>query len=219
MSATLYSFRRCPYAMRARYALVTLGMTVELREVVLKSKPEALLQLGGRSTVPQLIDGEQRFPESLDIMFWALENTIDTKSAEQLWPRDAVKQAKILAWIRFNDHCFKQWLDRYKYADRHPECSEEFYRAKGERFLKRLNKRLSSSEYLLGDVLTLADIAVFPFIRQFAGVSRKWFEESEYSHLKKWLDTFLDSDCFKVVMKKYEPWKDGQAITNFPEPL
>ncbi|SBS27091.1 glutaredoxin 2 [Marinomonas aquimarina] len=218
MLAILYSFRRCPYAMRARYALVKLGTQVELREVVLKNKPEALLNLGGRSTVPQLLVGAQRFPESMDIMFWAIEHAKDQTMAEQLWPAQAQQQAKIRAWIGFNDHCFKPWLDRYKYADRHPEFPESYYRQKGERFLQRLETRLAHSPYLLGAQMTLADMAVFPFIRQFAGVNSQWFETSPYPHLKRWLTAFLQSDDFKTVMLKYPAWEEGQTPIYFPEP-
>lgn len=219
LPAILYSFRRCPYAMRARYAIATLGISVQLREVVLKNKPEALLSLGGRSTVPQLLVGGMRYPESLDIIHWALKNSPNVLLVEQLWPSDPQKQAKISAWIGFNDHCFKPWLDRYKYADRYPEQSESDYREKGERFLKRINQRLEHHDFLLGNHMTIADIAVFPFIRQFAGVDSYWFEASEYLHLKRWLKAFLEGEYFRVVMKKFSPWEEGQEILNFPEPL
>lgn len=163
MAAILYSFRRCPYAIRARYGLVLLGVQVQLREVILKNKPAELLALGGRSTVPQLVHEEERYPESLDIIFWALERASNRILVEQIWPSNKLQQAKIMAWVKYNDQCFKPWLDRYKYADRYPEHSEAYYREKAEVFLQRLDSRLSRSSYLMGPQMTLADIAVFPF--------------------------------------------------------
>lgn len=216
MTAILYSFRRCPYAMRARYMIATLNVSLQLREVVLKAKPEELLSLGGRSTVPQLIVDDQRYPESLDIMFWALRSSEESEVAELLWPSDVKSQANIMAWVRYNDECFKPWLDRYKYADRYPEHPESYYREKGERFLKRLDNRLSKQKYLRGDEMTLADIAIFPFIRQFAGVDRQWFDQSEYQSLKSWLMNFVDGERFQKVMTKYPAWQSNQQPTYFP---
>lgn len=218
MSGVLYSFRRCPYAIRARYTLATLLLTVEIREVVLKHKPAAFLALGGRSTVPQLLTDEGRFPESLDIIFWALKTSSNDKLVKQLWPSDPTLKAKIMSWITYNDHGFKSWLDRYKYADRYPEHTESYYRAKGERFLKRLDTRLKRSSYLLGEQMTIADIAIFPFIRQFAGVNSDWFETSGYIYLQNWLNQFLESDRFEMVMKKLPAWDESQEARYFPEP-
>ncbi|WP_417506178.1 glutathione S-transferase [Marinomonas gallaica] len=218
MSAVLYSFRRCPYAIRARYTLATLMLRVEIREVVLKHKPAALLALGGRSTVPQLLVDGDRFPESLDIIFWALKTSSNDDLVNQLWPTDPIVRAKIMSWIRFNDYCFKPWLDRYKYADRHPEQSESYYRDKGERFLKRLDTRLKHSTNLLGEQMTIADIAIFPFIRQFAGVNASWFEGSGYVYLQEWLNRILKSECFETVMVKLTAWDESQEVSYFPEP-
>jgi glutathione S-transferase len=214
----MYSFRRCPYAIRARYAIAVLGVSVELREVVLKSKPSALLSLGGRSSVPQLIDVDgTRYPESLDIIFWALSKSDDSIMSRTFWPESIVQKHRMMAWIKYNDRCFKYWLDRYKYADRFPEFSEEYYRNKGEIFLKRLNKRLEKRTFLFGDDCSLADIAIFSFVRQFAAVRPDWFELSDYTHTKIWLNGFLDSNVFKItVMKKELPWEAGQEAVFFP---
>lgn len=212
----MYSFRRCPYAMRARYVLATLKVSVELREVVLKKKPAALLQLGGRTTVPQLIDGLERYPESLDIIFWALKQAKDQALVKSLSPEEPIVQVKIRTWLNYNDQRFKYWLDRYKYADRYPECSESYYREKGAIFLKRLDARLSSRKYLMGDHQTIADIGIFPFIRQFASVNSDWFQQSEFTHLKRWLESYLQSECFEKVMFKYPVWDEAQEITHFP---
>lgn len=218
MLPVLYSFRRCPYAMRARYALAELGVSVYLREVLLKSKPQELLLLGGRSTVPQLIDLDgTRYPESLDIIFWSLARACDTQKADELWPKDSQKRYRIMSWVAYNDHFFKHWLDRYKYADRHPECSEAYYRGRGEVFLSRLEKRLENRAFIGGDTRCLADIAIFPFIRQFAAVNPKWFDLSEYTNVKRWLAYFVNSDQFiSVVMEKHPAWHAGQEDALYP---
>ncbi|WP_421849020.1 glutathione S-transferase [Marinomonas sp.] len=218
MLPVLYSFRRCPYAMRARYVIAFLGVSVQLREVVLKSKPAALLELGGRSSVPQLVDVDGiRYPESLDIIIWALSKSGDSDLVNQLWPLKGNQQNKMKAWIAYNDKFFKHWLDRYKYADRYPESSESYYRDKGEVFLRRLDKRLSRNEFLLGESMSVADIAVFPFIRQFSGVNQGWFELSQYNNVKRWLAEFVNSEMFKsVVMVKYAAWEAGQEDILFP---
>ena len=218
MFPVLYSFRRCPYAIRARYTLSLLGVNVYFREVDLKRKPQALLSLGGRSSVPQLVDTEgNRYPESLDIIFWALSRVEHGLDIERIWPNESTKKNNMMAWVRYNDHIFKIWLDRYKYADRHPEYSQIYYYEKGEVFLKRLNQRLANKTYLFGENVSVADIAVFPFVRQFAGVDQKRFDESPYHHLKLWLARFLDSSLFKdIVMKKYSTWEIGQEEVVFP---
>jgi len=214
----MYSFRRCPYAIRARYTIAVVGISIELREVVLKSKPQALLSLGGRSSVPQLIDTEGvRYSESLDVMLWALSQHHNSSVSRVLWPESMLQRNKIMAWIQYNDRFFKYWLDHYKYADRFPEFGEEYYRNKGEIFLKRLNKRLERSAFLFGNDCCLADIAIFPFVRQFAAVRPSWFDLSEYSHVRLWLENFLSSDLFKLtVMKKVPVWQAGQEMILFP---
>ncbi|MBM6549470.1 glutathione S-transferase [Marinomonas ostreistagni] len=216
MSVVLYSFRRCPYAIRARYTLDMLQVRVQLREVVLKNKPQALLDLGGRSTVPQLVTQDERYPESLDIIFWALRATQDQTTAQQLWPQSATTQAKIRTWLSYNDHCFKPWLDRYKYADRHPEHPQSYYRQQGERFLQRLEQRLTAQTYLMGQKVSLADIGVFPFIRQFAGVDHAWFEQAPYPKLRAWLEGFMSNERFARVMQKFPAWDASQAVVYFP---
>lgn len=218
MLPILYSFRRCPYAIRARYVIAYLDIQVHLREVLLKSKPPELLALGGRSTVPQLIDSHgERYPESLDIIFWALSFSKNHERASQLWPETSKEQNKIRSWIVYNDHFFKYWLDRYKYADRYPESSQSFYRYKGEVFLHRLDKRLKVHSFLFGECLSVADIAIFPFVRQFSLVDWDWFEQSPYHNVKAWLAGFLNSDIFKsVVMVKHDVWKAGQEDILYP---
>ena len=219
MLAILYSFRRCPYAIRTRYALALLGQPVALREVSLKSKPPALLALGGRTSVPQLVDLDgSRYPESMDIIYWAIARRAGSGqlvehshlAGADFWPAAKSQQQRIEAWVFQNDHRFKYWLDRYKYADRFPQQTSDYYRQQGERFLRRLEASLRHSAYLLGDTMSLADVAVFPFIRQFVAVDPEWFSASHYKHVKIWLASFLQSDVFALVMKKYPVWQEGQ---------
>lgn len=210
----LYSFRRCPYAMRARLSIAYClpKNTFELREVVLKDKPSALIQISPKATVPvvQLANNEV-LEESLDIMVFALSQ--NTAVEQALLPE--LSKADILKLIEQNDGDFKWALDRYKYSDRY-EQSQEYYRQKGEIFLAQLNTHLEKYPYLMGNSMTLADLAIFPFVRQFAHVDKKWFEASQYHALKKWLDNWLDSDLFKSIMCKYPQWQEGDQPIYFP---
>ncbi len=221
MLPVLYSFRRCPYAIRARYLIALLQEPVYLREVALKAKPPELLALGGRSSVPQLVDTQgTRYPESLDIMYWALSGAKDRMLVESLFPTSCVKRHKIASWVTYNDHFFKHWLDRYKYADRYPESEASAYRARGDVFLRRLEGRLSQCAFLLGDTVSLADIAVFPFIRQFAGVDQAWFDAADYPFVQAWLQGFIHSSLFnQVVMVKHPVWLAGQEERIYPASL
>lgn len=198
-----YSFRRCPYAIRARLAIKASGIAVELREVVLAEKPDELLYISPKATVPvlQLTDGKV-IDESVDIMQWALQ-----KNDPQYFLSADVNEINNL--IGINDNDFKQNLDRYKYADRFPEHSCEYYREQCEGFLQQLEYRLSNSLYLISNEISMADIAIFPFIRQFAFVDKRWFDESEYKKLNEWLTKMLESELFNEVMIKYPQWQPG----------
>lgn len=215
MPAILYSFRRCPYAMRARLAIAHClpAHFFELREVVLRDKPAAMLEISPKATVPvvQLASGDV-LEESLDIMLFALSQTPALENA--LLPDSY--NAEIFELIAQNDGDFKWALDRYKYADRYEE-SQDFYREKGERFLATLNTRLESHCYLMGKEVTLADLAIFPFIRQFAHVDKKWFDACGYTALIRWLDQWLASELFSRIMKKYPQWQEGDAPVYFPD--
>ena len=183
--------------MRARMALRYANIEVEIREISLKQKPAHMLQVSPKGTVPVLVlsDGTV-IDQSLDIMRWAL-NLADLDG----WL--TVDSVQTSALIHENDVSFKQSLDRYKYAERFPEHSAEFYRAQGEVFLARLESMLCKNTFLLGAKVSLADIAIFPFIRQFAAVDANWFDNSHYLHLKHWLQVLVASDLFCKVMEKY----------------
>lgn len=196
MTPILYTFRRCPYAIRARLAIHISGVEVELREVDLRNKPQTMLDYSPKGTVPvlQFADGKV-LDESLDIMGWAL-NIHDPQN----WLADFNAEAQAL--IELNDGTFKQDLDRYKYADRHPEHPPEYHRERAEKFLLTLDNRLADQPYLMGNRLSFADAAIVPFVRQCAHVDRDWFYASRYTHLIKWLDGLLQSPMFITVMKK-----------------
>ncbi|CRM68888.1 glutaredoxin 2 [Pseudomonas sp. 37 R 15] len=193
--ALLYSFRRCPYAMRARLALRYSGVPVEIIEVSLKAKPAQMLALSPKGTVPVLSLGGRVIEESLEIMQWALA---------QHDPDDWLLQGDpaVLALIAENDQVFKHHLNRYKYAERYPEQPMEHYRAEGEVFLQKLEDLLAEREYLLAERMSLADAAVVPFVRQFAHVDREWFAGAPYPRLQVWLQRFLESPLFIAVMAK-----------------
>lgn len=209
----LYSFRRCPYAIRARMALAYAHITVELREVLLKDKPVSMLQASPKATVPVLVlpDG-QVIDESLELMHWALQ-----QSDPRAW-LDGTDDPQARQWLNDNDGPFKACLDKYKYAERFPEHDRRWYRSQAEPFLKSLDTRLQDSTWLSGAKPGLIDVALFPFIRQFAGVEPAWFRESPYPALRQWLQSWLDAPLFRECMHKHPPWKSGQAITIFPAP-
>lgn len=203
---TLYSFRRCPYAMRARLTISYSQTHVELREVDLKDKPSAMLDVSSKATVPVLVlnDGTV-IDESLDIMFWALKQ-FDPDS----WLSD-INHDDMIYLIKHNDNVFKIHLDHYKYSERFPEHPVLHYRQEGEVFLQQLETRLNNSRFLTGSTVSLADIALFPFIRQFAYTDIKWFDNSPYPALIKWLHYWLDCDLFQNSMQKYPAWQTNQA--------
>lgn len=208
MLPILYSFRRCPYAIRARMALHYAGVQVEMREVLLKDKPPSMLAASSKGTVPVLIfpDG-QVLDESYDVMRWALEQS----DPEHWWVDELETEVEQL--IQWNDGEFKSHLDHYKYFERYlstesPEHPMEYYRSQAEEFLMALEQRLSIEKYLLGKTISVADVAIFPFIRQFAFADKNWFDLSPYSNLQSWLTSFLDSDLFVSVMTKHPVWSE-----------
>jgi glutathione S-transferase len=210
----LYSFRRCPYAIRARMAIKYSGIRVEMREVILRNKPDEMIKLSAKGEVPVLLlPDDSVLDESIDIIYWALSindpEGWTINSGNPLWK-------KLNELVNTNDFIFKQHLDKYKYSVRFPEHPVEYYRDQGEVFLKQLDERLSLSGYLFEGKITVADIAIFPFIRQFANVDRPWFNQTPYGHLQKWLDMLLVSELFLSVMEKYKQWDSSAAPIYFP---
>jgi len=210
----LYSFRRCPYAMRARLAIASAGLACRLREVVLRDKPEAMLEASPKGTVPVLIlpDGTV-IDESLDVMLHALR-----ANDPEGWLRpDKGTLADMLALIADNDTGFKHHLDRYKYAARYEAADFEMHRAEGGAFLQALNERLSFQDQLFGKWISLADMAIMPFVRQFANADRDWFDTQPWPHLQRWLSAHLKSQRFNAIMPKFPQWKPGDEEPLFPK--
>lgn len=204
----LWSFRRCPYAMRARLAVQSSGVVVELREILLKDKPAAFLETSASATVPALKHGELIIDESFDVMQWAL-----AQSDPEAW-LDMPE-----GWEAIVTECdgpFKTALDHTKYAVRFPDRDETEEREKAAVFLRKLDTMLADKRFLYGDWATLADMAVLPFVRQFANTDRAWFDAQDWPHLIRWLDAFLDSTAFASIMTKYPPWVPDQDPVIFP---
>lgn len=207
----LYSFRRCPYAMRARLGIAFAGITVELREIVLRDKPTHMLEISPKGTVPVLqLPSGQVIEESIEILEWALNQN----DPQGLLNTDLVHANKL---IQQNDNEFKYWLDRYKYSDRYPEKSQLEYQQQGEKFLQVLEELLARNTYLLGEKISKADIAIMPFVRQFAHVDRAAFAALPYPKVQQWLADWLEHPTFLAVMEKYKPWQEGdeRLVFNF----
>ena len=206
----LYSFRRCPYAMRARMAIHISDQRCELREVLLRDKPPSMLQYSAKGTVPVLIlqDGKV-IDESLDVIDWAL-NLNDPDD----WQRSKDKE-KTKELIKINDGEFKYHLDRYKYSKRYDNEDPEFHRKKCLKFIESINNELNNSEYIFDDNISYADIVLLPFIRQFRIADIEWFDSLPYDNLKKWLSSFLGSSLLNSIMKKYDLWKEGDKSIVF----
>ncbi|QDC99652.1 glutathione S-transferase [Candidatus Methylopumilus universalis] len=192
----LYTYRRCPYAIRSRLALYKAKIAYEPIEISLKHKSSEFLALSPKGTVPVLIDIDGAvIEESLEIMLWAL-----SQHDPECWLLNDENASQKL--IDENDFNFKKNLDRYKYADRFPEHSKEYYRSECEIFLNLLNDKLQSNNYLMVERISLADAAIFPFVRQFSLVDEDWFLNSRYQELKKWLHNLINTQMFQEVMRK-----------------
>ncbi len=190
-------------------AIAYAGIRVGLREVVLKDKPAAMLASSSKGTVPILIETNGRvIDESLAVMAWALG-----QQDSDHWLKGEGLQDPL---IDNCDRTFKHWLDRYKYAVRFPEQSAQWYRRQGEMFLDQLEQLLTDHRYLRDDSLSAVDVAVMPFVRQFAAVDTNWWSGRPYPQVANWLEQLLESDLFKDVMKKYPQWQDGDPAIPFP---
>lgn len=181
--------------------MLSAGVEVELREIKLKDKPQAFLRASPSATVPNLQAGDMTLDESLDIMLWAL------KKSDPHGLLDMPSIGKTL--IAENDGPFKAALDHTKYAVRYPDLDPQSERIKASDFIQSLDVRLAESHFLTGDRLTLADIAIFPFVRQFANIDRAWFDAQPWPNAIRWLDGFLLSVDFQTAMTKIPVWEDG----------
>ena len=194
----LFSYRRCPYAMRARMALVESNIEFDIYEISLRNKPNEMLNISPKGTVPILILNKLVLDESLDIMEWAYKNSKSNHSnLLDLTDKKIADELVIL-----NDGKFKDSLDGYKYFERYPVKSKVEHRKSCYFFLEILEKRLEGTSFLIGDKRTFVDICIFPFIRQFMNVDKEWFDNSDYKRVKNWLALLIESDLFNRVMIK-----------------
>jgi len=208
----LYSFRRCPYAMRARLAIRASGVRVELREIVLRDKAPEFLEVSPSATVPCLVDDDGSvLDESLDIMIWALQ-----RNDPQRWLLpDNATLADMLSLIAEIDGPFKRHLDRYKYDTRYKDADRGSEQAAAAAYVHRLDKMLNRGSWLYGGRASLADYAILPFIRQFANADRAWFDGQDWPHTKAWLEAFEGSGEFAAIMPKYAKWTSGDTPVFF----
>ena len=209
MLPILYSFRRCPFAMRARWALLEAGLSVHWREIELKHKPAEMLQCSAKGTVPVLVltDGTV-IDESEAVMRWALA---------QADPRGLLQAGEASALIAENDGAFKHHLDRFKYTDRYPGESRDEHRDAGMRILAGWSQRLKEHAWLLGAAISLADAALWPFVRQWRLADPEGFEaDGQLAPLREWLNRFLDDPSFERLMQRADPWSSGGLQPMFP---
>lgn len=209
----LYSFRRCPYAMRARMAIYQADIKCEYREVLLKDKPESMMSLSSKGTVPVLLTSEDSIiDQSLEVMLWALH-----QSDSENWLGEDRALGQVL--VERNDDEFKYYLDRYKYYVGYPEHPQAYYRDKAGGYLDLLEEclRKNKGASLTGDRMTFSDASIFPFIRQFANVDIDWFKSSPYALLNYWYNNIEQGDLFKGCMDKYKQWTPDQQAVYFPQ--
>ncbi|NIY79495.1 glutathione S-transferase [Celeribacter sp. HF31] len=209
MRPILYSFRRCPYAMRARLAIASAGLEVELREVVLRDKPQEMLAASPKGTVPVLITETGVIEESRDIMDWALAQN-DPEGLLGMPPEGE-------DWIAQIEGPFKTALDRYKYETRYEGVEPLVEREKAAAILRQVDGLLRERPWLYGDRPSLADLATITFVRQFAMVDRAWFDEADWPGVQGWLARFLASGRFAEIMAKYAKWQPGDTPVIFPD--
>ena len=206
----LYSFRRCPYAMRARMAIHISSQKCEIREVLLRDKPPSMLEYSSKGTVPVLVlQSGEVIDESLDVIDWAL-NLNDPDNWQRSKDNEKTKEL-----IKINDGEFKHHLDRYKYSKRYDNEDPEFHRKKCLSFIEKVNSELQNSKYIFDDAISYIDISLLPFIRQFRIADKEWFDELPYENVKSWLSNFLNSELLKSIMSKYDLWKEGDEVTIF----
>ena len=208
----LYSFKRCPYAMRARMALQLTNIKCEIREVRLNNKPKHMLEVSPKGTVPVLILNDRTIEESMEVIDWALnqKNVFEGNLKE-----NQIKISDELI-IRFDDK-FKYHLDRYKYASRYGDVDEIHHRKKCEKILLEIEDIISDEEWFFGKKINKLDISILPFIRQFRIADADWFDNHKrLKKVKNYLHNFLASKILKDVMINYDVWKEESEISYFP---
>ena len=203
----LYSFRRCPYAIRARWALLSSNIEVELREVVLKDKPYEFLKVLNSGTVPCLQLKDKIIDESIDIMIWALR-----KNDPEGWLDMPAEGYRLIDEV---EKKFKPNLDKTKYATRYPQNDSKVSKNLAIEYLINLDKKIKG-EFFFGEQPKLADVAIFPFVRQFANIDTNWFNEFGWQKLQNWLKAFVGSNMFDNSQKKFDKWRPAADPVYFP---
>ena len=208
----LYSFRRCPYAMRARLALLVSGIRCEMREITLAHKPSNMLEASPKGTVPVLVLKDRVLDQSLDILQWALQ-----QNDPEGWSTSGLTlDEEARALVRMCDDAFKTHLDRYKYPNRYDLPDGLADREAGSAYLYQLNTQLKESTFLMGARWSWVDAAIAPFVRQFARTDRIWFDAQAWPSLQNWLTQFEHSENFSTVMHRYKIWYEGAKPVAFP---
>jgi glutathione S-transferase len=197
----LYTYRRCPYAMRARMALLRAGVAFDAREIALRDKPPEMLAISPKGTVPVLLLPDSTvIEESWGIMRWALEAHA-TEEVQAMWHASQTSENSVL--VALNDGAFKQHLDRYKYPEKFAGSDRIAHRSEAmQGLVQSLENRLAAAPYLGGTQPCAADLAIFPFIRQFRAVDEAWFDAQEVRATQRWLQHWLESELFTSCMKK-----------------
>ena len=208
----LYSFRRCPYAMRARLALLVSGIRCEMREITLAHKPSNMLEASPKGTVPVLVLKDRVLDQSVDIMQWALQ-----QNDPEGWSTSGLRlDEEARALVRICDDAFKTHLDRYKYPNRYDLLDGLADREAGSAYLDQLNTKLMQSTFLMGTKWSWVDAAIAPFVRQFARTDSIWFDAQTWPALQNWLTQFEHSENFSTVMHRYKIWYEGAKPVAFP---
>jgi len=204
----LYTFRRCPYAMRARFAIRSSKIIVEIREIKLQEKPLEFLKLSPKGTVPVLITNSgEVLEESMDIIYWALN-----KNDPHKWlAKGKLENQEIIKLLDDLENKFKPNLDKYKYPSRFSGVDQFFHRDKNLCFLKKLNCYLENNKSLNCEHLSLLDYTIFPFVRQFRNVDQDWFDKLNFIFLNKWINQIIDSKDFSSIMKKFKKWEPNDV--------
>lgn len=205
----LYSLRNCPFAMRARLAIYQSQLPVLLRDIVLRDKPVEMLTASPKGTVPVLVTSNGTvIEESLEVMLWALS---ESDPDDLLLSAHPEMLDNMLILIHQFDSEFKPCLEAYRAAKRYHEPNLVKCRQACEQYLSELENRLTQHSCLMADQQSLTDLALLPFIRQFARVERQWYLQSPYPKLRQWLDKYLQSKMFSKVMTKHELWLVNRA--------
>ena len=212
----LYSFRRCPYAIRVRWAILICEIKLEIREINLKNKPLEFLNKSKTKTVPILLKkNNEVIEESLDIIIWALSESEKENIKNFYIPKN--KEEEIFAIISDNDFGFKYHLDRFKYSSRFNVSEEDFHFLEAKKFIEILNKKLINNTWLIGDKPSIADWCIWPFVRQFKIACKSQKKTSYFDDpIKEWLEYFEKHQYFEKLMHKYDPWEPSTKKDYFP---